>query len=249
MSLTETNLISVIKTQYRYKTKANSGMLVILIGVQLLAFLLSLNGVGTSGGGNTDVITYSIKHISGDMIIIFTLIWALGIGISTATSGFKMDFSFVSNRLSSHLSSMAFLLTASVVGGVTATLCGVLLRVFTYHTHSGVDAGVGFWIAPLSLLSGILATSLYAVLVSSIGYFTGMLVQRNLIFIVLLPGLIFGTLIVEARSTGRAEMLINTIEFFSKESSLALFSLKVLLVAALLYGCVILFSNRMEVRK
>lgn len=248
MSLTATNLLSVAKTQYRYKTKANSGMLVILIGVQLLAFLLSLNGVGSSGGSSSSI-SYSIKHISGDMIIIFTLIWALGIGISTATSGFKMDFSFVSNRLSSHLSSMAFLITAAVVGGVTATLSGVLLRVFMYYTHSGVDAGAGFYIAPLSLLSGILAASLYAVLISSIGYFAGMLVQRNLIFIVLLPGLFFGTLFVEARSTGQAELLINTIEFFSKESSLALFALKAILVAALFYGCVMLFSNRMEVRR
>lgn len=249
MSLTETNLMAVTKTQYRYKTKANAGMFVLLMAVQLLAFLLSLGGVGSTGGGTSDGLTYSIKYISGDIIIIFTLIWALGIGISTASNGFKLDFTFISNRLSSHLSSIAFLITAAVVGGVTATLCGVLLRVFMYYTHSSVEAGAGFWIAPLSLLTGIISASLYAVLISSIGYFAGMLVQRNLAFAVLLPGLIFGTILVDARSTGQAQLLINTIEFFSKESSLALFALKIILVSALVYGCIILFSNRMEVRK
>jgi len=96
MFLTETNLMTVAKTQYRYKIKANAGMFVILIAVQLLAFLLSLNGgVGTSGGDSNGII-YNIKYISGDLIIVFTLIWALGIGINTAGSGFKMDFTFIS---------------------------------------------------------------------------------------------------------------------------------------------------------
>jgi len=249
MFLTETNLMTVAKTQYRYKIKANAGMFVILIAVQLLAFLLSLNGgVGASSGGS-DGITYNIKYISGDIIIVLTLFWALSIGISTAGSGFKMDFTFISNRVSSHLSSIAFLLTAAVVGGVTATLCGILLRVVMYYTQAGVDTGSGFWIAPLSLLTGIFATILYAVLTSSIGYFAGMLVQRNRVFIVLLPVLFFGTLFVEARSTSQVQTLISAIEFFSKESSHALFALKAILVSALLYGCVILFSNRMEVRK
>lgn len=249
MSLTETNLLSVVKKQYRYKTKANAGVFFNLIAAQSLAFLFSLNGVASSGGGSMEGISYSIKHISGDIIIIFTLIWAFLIGLNIAGSGFKMDFTFTSNRRSSHLSSIAFLLTASVVGGLTATLSGVLLRVVMFFTHSGVDASSGFWIAPLTMLSSIFAAILYALLLSSLGYFVSMLVQRNKAFGLLLPGLFFGTLLVEARSTGQALFLINTIEFFTKESSPALFTLKIILVSAVLFGSVILFSDKMEVRK
>lgn len=132
MSLTETSALTVVKTQYHYKTKAHAGLFFTLIAVQLLAFLLSLNGVGGSSGGSSQGIFYTIKYITGDMIIVFTLIWAFSIGISMANNGFKTDFTFVSNRLSSHLSSLAFLLTAAVIGGVTATLCGLLLRVVLF---------------------------------------------------------------------------------------------------------------------
>lgn len=241
MSLTETSTLTVAKTQYQYKSKAHAGIFLSLIAVQLLAFLFSLNGVGSSGGSSSQGISWTISYITGDMIIFFTLAWALAIGISTATNGFKMDFTFVSNRLSSHLSSLGFLLTAAVIAGVSATLCGLLLRVVMFYAHGGVEAGPGLWIAPLDLLSGIFAAVLYAALLTVIGYAIGMLTQRNLAFAVLLPALFFGTWIVAG--------IISPVEFFSTESSLAVFALKVVLVSAFVFGCVILLSNRMEVRK
>lgn len=248
MSLTETNVLSVAKTQYRYKTKANAGMFFPLIAAQMLALLISFNGVASSGGG-TDNYSYTIRHISSDIIIIFTLIWAFIIGINLASNSFRMDFTFISNRLSSHLSSLGFLLTAAVIGGVTATLSGVLLRVILFISQGGVDAGSGFWIAPLSLLSGTFTAVLYALLLCVIGYFAGMLTLRNRAFAVLLLGLFIGTLFVNARSTGTAQHVINAIEFFTNESSFPLFFVKIILVSALMFGCVILFSDRMEVRK
>ena len=247
MSLTETNVTSVAKNQYRFKSKIHSGMFFTLIAAQLLALIISFNGVASSGGGS-ETITFTVRYISGDIIIGFTLIWAFVLGFNMAGSGFSQDFTFVSNRLSSHLSSIAFLLTAAVIAGVTATLGGILLRVLTVFTQSGLDYS-GLHIPPLALFSGIFAAILYALLVSAGGYFFGMLVQQNRAFIVLLPGLLFGTLFMEARTTGQSQLLINTIEFFIKESSHSLFFLKVSLVAALLFGLVILFSNRMEVRK
>jgi hypothetical protein len=58
-----------------------------------------------------------------------------------------------------------------------------------------------------------------------------------------------GTLFVEARNTGQVRTLISAIKLFTAESSLAFFALKVVLASAIIFGCVILFSNRMEVRK
>lgn len=249
MSLTETSLISVAKTQYRYKAKANAGMFITLIAAQLLAALITYSsGVMSTGIGGPSI-TYTVKHMSGDMIIIFTLIWAFVIGIIIATNGFKMDFTFVSNRLSSNLSGAAFLLTAAAVGGLTATLCGMTLRVILYYTHADVITDAGFWVASSVLAGGIFASVLYVLLLSSIGYFSGMLVQWNRAFIVLLPGLIFGILFVEARSTGQAKTLIAAIEFFTKESSLALLAAKAIVISMLLLACAALLSNRMEVRK
>jgi hypothetical protein len=248
MSLTETSTPAVVKTQYHYKLKAHGGLFLTLMAAQLLAFLLSLNGVGSSTS-SAQGISYTVKYISGDMIIIFTLIWAFSIGISVANNGFKTDFTFVSNRLSSHLSSLAFLLTAAVIAGVTATFCGLLLRVVIFLFHSGVDASSGLWIAPPALLSGIFAATLYAAHLSIIGYLIGMLTQRYPAFVVLLPGLVLGTLFVEARNTGQVRTLISAIKLFTAESSLAFFALKVVLASVIIFGCVILFSNRMEVRK
>lgn len=248
MSLTETSALAVAKAQYHFKTKAHAGLFITLLMLQLLAFLLSLNGVGGSGG-ESQTMFFAVKHFSGDMIIIFTLVWAFGIGISMAKNGFKTDFTFVSSRLSSHLSSLAFLLTAAAVAGVSATLCGLLLRVVMFFAHGNVDAGPGSWIAPATLLSGIVAATLYAALLSVSGYFAGMLTLRHPAFAVLLPAVFFGTSYVEVRSTGQAQTFISAAEFFLTESSLALLALKVVLVSAVIIGCVLLLHNRMEVRK
>lgn len=248
MSLTKTSVLAVARTQYHYKIKGYTGLFFTLMAAQLLAFLFSLNSTGSSGGGSNGIY-YAIKHVTGDVIIFFTLIWAFSIGISMAKNGFKADFTFVSNRLSSHLSNLAFFLTAAIIAGVTATLCGLMLRVVVFFFHSVTDAGPAFWIAPPVLLSGILAAALYAALLSVTGYLAGMITQRYPVFVVLLPSLFFGTLFFEYRNTGQIQTFIKIIEFFSKEGSLALLTLKVFLVSAMIFGCVILFFNRTEVRK
>ncbi|WP_031515490.1 hypothetical protein [Desulfofalx alkaliphila] len=249
MSLAETNLLSVVKAQYNYKLKANARTFIGLIMLQLLGFLLSsLNGVGTTGGSYGNA-TYLVKHYTGDFIIVFTLIWAFITGINTAAGGYKLDFTFVTNRLSSHLSGLAFLLTASIIGGVTATLCGLLLRIAVFFTHRGAEIVFGFWIPPLVLISSIYIAILYIFLVSSLGYFVGTLVQRNRIFNIVLPAAFFGTLFMDARNTNDVQLLVPIIKFFIKESSYVLFSLKVILVSALLFGCIVLISKRMEVRR
>lgn len=248
MSLTTTNLWDVVKTQYHYKLKAQAGHFLTLVAMQLLAFLFSLNGVGGVSGGGGQGITYSIKYYTGDVIIVFTFIWAISVGYSLARDGFKIDFTFVTNRFSSHLSNLAFIFTAAVLAGVTATLCGLLLRVVILLARGTVDAG-SVWIAPWLLLGGIFAVTLYVMLLSMIGYLAGMLRQKHPALVALLVGLFLGTLFVEARSTGQSRLFVTVFEFFSQEGSYALLALKVVLVSALVFGCVALFSNRMEVKK
>lgn len=245
MSLTKTSVLAVAWKQFRFKTKIHAVKFITLLAAQLLALLLSFGGVSTSGF-DSDAISFIIRYISGDLIVVFSLIWVFVTGYNVAGSSFKQDFTFVSNRLSSHLSSIAFLLASAIIAGVTATLCGVLLRVLAVLVQGGQNYS-GLFIPPLDLVSGIYAAILYTLLVSAGGYLFGMLVQKNRAFLVLVPALFLGALFMKAETTGR--LLIDAVYFFTKENSCFLFFLKVFLTATLLFGLVILFSNRMEVRK
>ncbi|NMA85650.1 MAG: hypothetical protein GX962_17515, partial [Epulopiscium sp.] len=129
MSLSTINLFTNVKRQLNYKLKANAGILFSLVAVQLLAALLSYYGTVSIGwGSGTSFI--SLRLVSGDIIIIFSLIWAFTAGLIVAANSQRYDFVFVTNRLSSNLSSVAVLFILSVGGGVSATLCGILLRVY-----------------------------------------------------------------------------------------------------------------------
>lgn len=248
MSLAEANVLVNAKKQYNYKLKANASFFFTLISVQLVAILLSFNGVGSMGTGS-EGISIVVKYISGDMIIIFTILWAFVIGLNLATNAFRLDFTFVSNRLSSNLSSIYILLTAAVVGGVSATLSGILLRVLVVLLNGSASLGSGLYIAPLTLLGGIYVTILYVLLLSSFGYFSGILGQRNKALTILIPALVLGTMFAETRSSGNPQLFLTMVQFFTAERSYLLITLKISLVAALLFGCVILLSEKLEVRR
>jgi hypothetical protein len=248
MFLTGPSLFSAVRNQYRFKARTNSGLMVTLAGAQLLALLLSLGGLSTSSVGFADGTQMVVRYISTDIVIVFSLFWAFAGGITIAGNGFRHDFAFVSNRLSSHLSGILLLITAAVLAGTTATLAAGFLRVAAFFLHSGVDTGAGFWIAPQSLLAGILTSSLYAFLLASIGYFCSMLALRNRAYVGLLAGLFIGTLVAEARYTGNAQLINRLLMFFYQETSFIYFTLKVLAVSSLLLAAIVYFSRRMEVR-
>ena len=94
---------------------------------------------------------------------------------------------------------------------------------------------------------GLMATVLYVLLFAAIGYFVGTLVQLHKIFAVLLPVIFFGILILGAGTMNEA-IFRNVFEFIFEESSLALFMVKIGVLAALLFSGSALLSNRMEVR-
>lgn len=247
MYLTEANLWDVVKKQYSYKLKAYMGLFFSLLAVQVAALLMSLGSVGGSGTGTGDLFV-SVRFYSGDIIILFTLLWAFITGITLTTKEYRhTDFSFITNRISSNLSSIGFLLTLCIAGGVLAILSSILLRVIVYFFIGSTDVTSQYGIQ--EILIGMIATASYLILISAVGYFTGMLVQFNKIFIVLLPALYFGTFITNVRIYGNDSFIIKTIEFFNTESSLALFSIKVIIAAIILFGSAVLLSNRMEVRK
>ncbi len=243
MSLTETNLLEVAKKQYFSKFGSYSNLLWALMVVQVLAVLSSLGGNGMSSTGGQGI-NLQITRYSSSLIVMCTMFWAIISGIICTTTAYKnLDFTYVSSRLSSDISSIGFLLTAGFAAGVMSSLSGVLLRVIIFFTVGSQSIALGYFFPPpQDLLTGILSTTLYVILMSAIGYFVGTLTQVSRGFVILLP-LVF---IIAVRLPGVGAEIINT---FVKESSLLWFAVKVIAATAMLCCGAMLLSNRLEVRR
>lgn len=248
MSLTQVNMKDIVKKQYRYKLKAYIQVLSSLMFIQLLALLFSLNGVASmgSGGGLVDL---EVKYYSADMVLAFTMLWGFISAILITTKAYRNDdFVFVANRLSSNLANILFLLTASVIGGITAILSSYLLRVVIQLFQTDVILKSSQVLAaPWDLLLGIFSAVLYIFLVCSLGYLVGTLVQLNKLFAVLLPAGFIGLLLLNGLS-GNAGLIGSIFVFFITESSLPLFVIKVMVTAGLLFFGSAVLSNRLEVK-
>jgi hypothetical protein len=246
MSLTKVSLFDVVKKQYAYKLKAYIQVLSTLVFVQLLAILLSFNGIG-GGGTSSESIEINIHYYSADFVIVFTMLWGFISAILITTKAYRYDdFAFVTNRISSNLSNAIFLLTASIIGGITAMLCSYLIKVIMYYFVAPLYGHSMLIMAtPVDLLLGILATSFYVLLFCALGYFVGTLVKINKIFIVVLPAVFFGAMIGEG--SGKTKIVTSVFEFIYMESSLPLFIVKIIVIAGLLFSSAFVLSNRMEV--
>jgi hypothetical protein len=195
MSLTEVSFAEIVKKQFRYKVKAYLGVFSSLIILQLVAIAFSFNGVSSSGSGS-DSFSISISTYSANMVIAFTILWVFIISIMLTTKSYRNDdFSFVSNRLTSSLSTIVFLLAASIAAGVTAMLSSFLLKSIVYYFLSyEIIAGSTSSASAGEFFMGLIATIFYLVLFSSFGYFIGMLVQLHRAFAISIPAVIFGLL-------------------------------------------------------
>lgn len=129
-------------------------------------------------------------------------------------------------------------------------LGGVVLRLAVFFSTGG--AGIvsqNFFLTPADLAAGVAVTALYLLLFSAAGYLCGILAQISKAFVVILPSLFFGLLILAGRDDRIREELSQVIYFVAQESSLILLALKIILTAAVLFGTALLISNRAEVRK
>lgn len=246
MSLTESGLLNVVRRQYYFKMKSYIGYFITLAAIQIISLLFTIGGMGSMQTSSQGA-SFVVKFYSGDMITGLSIFWVgLLALIITSTNYLNTDFMFVSNRLSSNLANIAFLVTASVIGGVTAILCGFLQKALIY-----VVVGSQAIIAqsPPSGLNeaivGMIAAFFYTLLFSAIGYFLGKVTRIIKPLIILLPTLFFGLLMVEDRRS----IIIGPINFFTQESSLALFIMKITITTIFLYILSIVISNRKEVRQ
>ncbi|WP_197031395.1 hypothetical protein [Bacillus sp. UNC438CL73TsuS30] len=243
MSLSNPSLGDVVKKQFCYKLKAYQQVFTTLVIIQVIAIFFSFNGVGSMGSGSQSI-NIDIRYYSADMVVGFTIFWAFVTAINLTTKAYRYDdFAFITNRVSSNLSNILFLLAASVIGGSTSVLSTSLLKVImVYFRGEQLVASSSKMFVPLEFLLGIMTTSFYIFLFCALGYFVGMLVQINKIFIIVLPAIFLGI------GIGKEKLLINLFAIFFTESSLLLFIVKVAIAVALLFYCSVILSNRMEVK-
>ncbi|MFA9556897.1 hypothetical protein ACERII_06320 [Evansella sp. AB-rgal1] len=244
MFITEDNKIEVTKRQYKYKLNAYLNAFTAMIAVQIVALLLSLLGVGSSGyhSGN---LSLSLKTYSSNFVIAFTMMWGLVIGITMTTQAYRnSDFTFVTNRLTSNLSNIAFLITASIIGGLTSMLSSNVLKVALVFYY-GTEEIISSFISMGEILIGLIAAILYVLLLTSVGYFVGTLSQLHSIFKIVIPVVFFGLLFT---SPGQDGMITKLFQFYIGETSLLMFSGKVVVTATALFIASILVSDQLEVR-
>ena len=248
MYLTKISLWEVVKKQFRFKMKSYRGMFTSLMMLQIIGILFSLGGEG-GGGGGSETFSYDMNYYSGNIILAFMMIWAFISAIVVTTQAYRFDdYSFVANRLSSHLSNILFLGWASVIGGVTFVLASQSLKlaILFQKDREFIESQP---ITMLQMAEGLAATILYLFLFTALGYLVGMLVQRNKAFIIILPALLFGSLFLNVFLASESTLVIDIGQIFVRETSFLLFMLKVLLTSALAYAISVWVSNSLEVRK
>ncbi len=245
MSLIESSLWEVVRSQYFYKLKSHLSLFSALIGMQVLALLFSLGGVMNFGMGSR-YLNVNISYFSSEMVFWFTALWIVVVSFVVTTKDYwDMDFTFISNRLSGNLSNIAFLSSAALIGGTSAIFSGFLLRLVVYLKNGGNLWVENFMPTPEILFIGVLMSVFYLLLFSSLGYLCGALVQLSKAFIILLVGSYFGSIwLVRLNPT----FFLKIYDFYHGESSLPLFALKAVFTAGLLYLGSLFLSNRLEVR-
>lgn len=250
MSLTKPSLIDVVKKQYLYKLNMHRSVFLSMVVLQLLGLLFSFNGTGLMSTG-TDEITLSIHYYTADIVIVLTMLWGMSTAALLTTRAYRYDdFSFITNRLSSHLSNMCFLTTISVVGGITSMLSGYLLKIIKYYSLDEIYVG-GSHLSGAPMISefmmGTSAAVFYIILLSALGYFLGMLFQFSKALTTGLAIVIIAVYITSINN-GDAGLIGEIFSSYFEEPSFFFFFIKIFVTAAILFAGAAAVSNRMEVR-
>ncbi|WP_188455932.1 hypothetical protein [Virgibacillus oceani] len=248
MSLTTPSMASVIRKQYKYKLRSYIGMFNSLMMLQVLAILISLGATGGRGSSNS-WISINVDYYSGDTVIGFTIIWGFISAIIITTKAYREDdFVLITNRLSSNVSNMLFLVSGSVIGGITAILAGCFIRVIRYFVFDSTVIYYGNVSNVQEMFMGLGATIMFILLLSSLGYFIGTVVQLHKSLVVLVPVIIIGFLIAQG-SLSNDYLLLDLTAIYFQETSFLLLLCKVIVSAGLLFSGSIIISNRMEVKR
>jgi hypothetical protein len=243
MSLAKSNLMSVTRKQYGFKLQTFSKFFIVIIVTQILGMFFAISNAGGQSSTSTGMYTFNIDINSTTPILIFTIACIIGATILLNIKEYKdMDFTFVSNRFSSNLSNIAFLITITLFGAVTSALSGAVIRVIKYLLIGSSNiVETGFFITPIQLMCSIGATFLYILLFIAVVYFSSVLIQKSNIFIVVI--------LAVAVLLPRTSLFKTIIEFYGNELSFFMFMIKVISTCIVFFTFSIFLSNDLEVRR
>ncbi|MBE1555773.1 hypothetical protein [Sporosarcina limicola] len=246
MYLTEPRLTDIVKKQFLYKLNAYTGVFSSLLIMQLIGLFFGFNTGGGSSGSES--LTINWRSLSGDMAVIFTLFWAFSTGILITTLAYRNDaFSFVSTRLSHHVSSFLFLLVMSCIAGITAPLASSVIKLISLFQHNAVFIETsGLFASPVDFFIRIATAVIYTILFAGFGYVIGSLIQLSKLVI---PFLVIGLFILPLFNISGTGFIEYMVIFFGFETSLLIFLVKVLITVLVLFAISVAITNKTEVRK
>ena len=245
MSLSNPTLNEIVKKHYFYKIRSHRSILISLLLIQILGILLSsFAGEYSSGIALQNYIEINYSVFSNSIIFILTLFWAFAASIHLTNKSHRYEiFTFVTNRLSNQISNILLLITLSLIGGATVITAGCTTRLIIFYKYNSNVIAT----SSLEYITGIIAASLYILLISALGYLIGTLVQLHKSFLLIIPSLYVGIV------TFGSSKIVSWLEFLYRgiveEPSLLLFAFKIMLLVFIFFAISVDIQNRLEVRR
>lgn len=220
---------TILKKQFLYKVHAHYSMFSTMVILQLIGVIFAFGG--ENYGTGTENIMLNVKISSGSIVIGFTLFWIFIMAILMTTKQNKsMMHTFITNKKLNHLSNILFLLLLSVIGGISSYLIGFFIKTITFLWYSTENIIVVEKITFVEVILGIVVTTLYMFLLGAIGYFLGEIFALHRLFIIIIPVIFIGFLIIFHESA-----LGPMFDFFTQESNFVIFTIKVFIVTSVLF--------------
>ena len=243
MFLMKNNLMPIVKKQYLYKLQTCSRLFVVMIIFQIVGMIFSISGLSGMSATSDETLTITFLRNTTIQIFIFTSACVIGGAINLNLREAKnIDFTFISNRISSNLSSIAILITYALFGAITFPLAACFIRIVKYlliGSSNIIERGFFITLRELFCCSG--TTFLYVLLFSSAAYFSTILVEKTRAFLIVLLAVIV--------LLPRTEFFTDIINFYGSEYSFLLFTVKVIFTSIIFFLASVLVSNNMEVRR
>ena len=249
MYLNKPTLADIVKKQFHFKLNANAATFSTFVLLQIGAIVMALIGSTHSFYYSSDDSVVLVITLSNDMSVGLAMAWAFFLGIMLTTRIKQSEsFSFVSTRLSNHLSNFLFMLFASLIAGVSVVLAGSAIRLLGFLIHGEMVVHSSSLVeSPSNFILQILTAIAYVLLFFLIGYSISSFVQLSKLFIALFV-LIWILLSTINGNWDGTEYAMTLIQFFGYERSILLFILKVCGTVLSLFAISTFITNRLEVR-
>lgn len=248
MFSTQWSVNELAKRQFLFKLNANGTIFTMLIILQIIATIF-ISGAFTSTSMSDwgEPISFNFTSISNDAQVGLTLFWAFIVGfLLTSAAQRNESFSFVTNRLTFQLANFYFFCTAALLGGMTTVLLGSVMKIVAMFQDNMIIETTGLLSSPVDFISRIFVMTAYTLLLMLIGYTLGSLIQLSKLFIALFGVIWYAfTRSTFAVSDNQDSGLLY---FFYGETSILLFTLKVVGTIVVLFAISFFVTNRLEVR-